>query len=184
MQGDDDLYRQYLYGDTVAYDELMLRYGDKLTLYLYGYLHSWEDAEDLMIEAFARIMAKRPKIGNGGFRAYLYKTARNLAARSHKISSRMQVFSLEDLKGEAADQILTEDRSWGKEKSEILQLCLERIDPAYSEALWLVYMEELSYAQAAAVMHVSEKKIDNLLARGKEHLRKELAKEGITDAYE
>ena len=41
----------------------------------------------------------------------------------------------------------------------------------------------MTYEQAAAVMGVNVKKIDKLLQQGKEQMRKELGKEGITDAY-
>jgi RNA polymerase sigma-70 factor (ECF subfamily) len=59
-----------------------------------------------------------------------------------------------------------------------------RIDPELKEALWLVYIEELTYKDAALVMGVKPKRVDHLLTRGKEHMRRELAKEGITNAYE
>ena len=83
---------------------------------------------------------------------------------------------------QAVAEVLPEEKLWRDEKNEILHLCLDRIEPQYREALWLVYIEEMSYAEAAAVMHVSVKKIDNLLSRGKQHLRKELEKEGVCDA--
>ena len=54
--GDDELYSRFLAGDVPAYDDLLIRYGDNLTWYLYGYLHNLQDSEDLMIEAFARVM--------------------------------------------------------------------------------------------------------------------------------
>ena len=63
-------------------------------------------------------------------------------------------------------------------------MCLDRIDPELREALWLVYMEELTYNEAALVMGVKPKRVDHLLTRGKEHMRRELAKEGIRNAYE
>ena len=78
MHTDDELYHLFLSGDTTSYDELMIRHGDSLTVYLNGYLHDWQDSEDLMIEAFARIMVKRPRMSEGKFKAYLFKTARNL----------------------------------------------------------------------------------------------------------
>ena len=184
MERDEALYRQYLSGDERGLSGLMERYGDRLTLYLYGYLHSWEVAEDLMIEAFARIMVKKPEISDGGFRAYLFKTARNLAARFHKQQRRLRVFSFEDLSEELTSQVLTEEFSLNREKKEILRLCFDRIGPEYSEALWLVYVEELSYEQASAVMNINVKKLDNLLSRGKMLLRTELGKEGVTDTYE
>jgi DNA-directed RNA polymerase specialized sigma24 family protein len=41
----------------------------------------------------------------------------------------------------------------------------------------------MSYEQAAGVMKVNVKKVNNLLTRGKERLREELAKEGIEDNF-
>ena len=184
MSRDDELYRQFLGGRTSAYDELMILYGDSLTFYLYGYLHNWQDAEDLTVEAFARIMVKKPRIREGGFKAYLYKTARNLASRFHSRESRAEIFSLEGAEKELADSLLLENHLQEEEKKHILHLCLERIDPALREALWLVYFEDLSYEDAAGVMNVSRKRVDKLLQRGKTILRTELEKEGITNAHE
>ena len=183
VERDEEKYSRFLSGETKAYDELMIRYGDSLTFYLNGYLHNWMDAEDLMIEAFARIMVKKPFIQEGCFKAYLYKTARNLAARFAVSQKQKQGFYLEDLE-EMSDPAVMESYFQDEEKRKTLYLCLERIDKEFREALWLVYMEELSYEQASKVMNVSRKKIDNLLMRGKHVLRRELEKEGITNAYE
>lgn len=182
MRSDEELYGLYLSGDTKAYDELLIRYGDRITLFLNGYLHNWQDAEDLMIDAFARIMVKKPAIGAGGFKAYLFRTARNLAARFHGVGSRVKLFSLDGMEEEIADSDSLEEMLQDKERSHVLHLCLDRIDPELREALWLVYFEGLSYKEAAAVMKVTPKRIDRLLTRGKEHLRTELGKEGITNA--
>lgn len=184
MRSDDMLYRAFLGGDTSSYDELLIRYGDVLTGYLNGYLHDWQDAEDLMVEAFARIMVKRPQIREGGFKAYLFKTARNLAARFHHRMSRLDLFSPEEAEPEAGTENLPEENLRERERKRTLNECLRRIDPALREALWLVYAEDLSYADAATVMGVSRKRVDKLLQRGKNVLRKELEKEGITNAYE
>ena len=183
LRNDDELYNSYLSGDTSAYDELMIRYGDSLTIYLNGYLHSWQDSEDLMIEAFARIMVKKPYINEGGFKAYLFRTARNLAARFHGIRSRMKTFSIDDMEEDITDSASLEDSFRDKERNRILHICLENIDPEVREALWLVYFEGLSYKDAAAVMKITARRINHLLSRGKEILRTELEKEGITDAH-
>ncbi len=184
MRSDDELYSRFLAGTDSAYDELMCRYGDSLVCYLYGYLHSWEDAEDLMIEAFARIMVKRPAIGEGKIKAYLYKTARNLAARFHERSRRAELFSLDGMETEPADGTDLAGMHQTKERRRILHECLGRIDPALREALWLIYFEDMTYAQAGMVMGLNDKKIDRLLAKGKKQLRQELEKEGITNAFE
>ncbi len=179
---DGVLYEQFLAGDTTAYDQLMIRYGDCLTVYLYGYLHNWQDAEDMMIEAFARIMAKRPRIRENNFKAYLYRTGRNLAFRLSSRNSRSLQFSFEEYDADIEGSELVEDLITGNEQRRILHICLERIEPELREALWLFYFEGLSYKEAAAIMRVNVKRIDHLLTRGKKKVREELAKEGVTDA--
>lgn len=56
---DDELYRQYLAGDTSAFGTLILKYTGRLVLYLTGLTHNIQDAEDLTIETFAAILTKR-----------------------------------------------------------------------------------------------------------------------------
>ena len=79
---DEEAYRRYLSGDEAGAEQLVSKYGDALTNYIGGFVHNAHDAEELMIEAFARLFARERAIYEGGaFRAYLYKIARNLAIR-------------------------------------------------------------------------------------------------------
>ena len=181
MCSDSELYNRFLSGDKTAYDELMIRYGDSLTNYLNGYLHNPEDAEDLMIDTFARIMVKRPQIGEGNFKAYLYKVGRNLVTRFHLRRSRADVFSLDDIEEISYETDYGEDVS-SKERAAVIRRCLAGIEPEYREALWLVYMMDLSYAGAAGVLGCTVKRVENLLNNGKIRLREELQKEGMTRA--
>ena len=106
---DEALYRRYLSGDEDALGELMERYGTKLTLYLDGYLCDLHEAEDLMIEAFAYLIAKSPAIRDDGFRAYLYQSARHMALRLlHKKRAR-NCFSLDALTEEPEARELVEE---------------------------------------------------------------------------
>ena len=73
MTCDEALYRQYLSGDDEGLNALMKKYGDPLTLYIDGYLHDVHEAEELMLDVFAYLFTKKPKIRDGGFKAYLYK---------------------------------------------------------------------------------------------------------------
>ena len=80
MVCDGDFYRQYLNGDDAGLEALMEKYGDPLTLYLDGYLHDIHEAEELMLDVFAYLFTKKPRIRDGGFRAYLYRSARRPTA--------------------------------------------------------------------------------------------------------
>lgn len=181
MTADDVLYNRFLSGDNSACDELMLLHGDSLTVYLCAIVQSEQDAEDLMIEAFARIMVKKPKIKEGAFKAYLYKTARNLALRFLS-GGRLRTFSLDELPEELVSAELTDSDVEKTHIKNTLHNCLGRIEPELREALWLVYFEDMSYAEAAGVMKVGAKRLDHLLQRGKRRLKDELEKEGIGDA--
>ena len=78
MTCDETFYHRYLNGDDAGLEALMKKYGNPLTLYIDGYLHDVHEAEDLMLDVFAYLFTKKPRIRDGGFKAYLYKTARNM----------------------------------------------------------------------------------------------------------
>lgn len=79
MTCDETFYHRYLNGDDAGLEALMKKYGNLLTLYIDGYLHDVHEAEDLMLDVFAYLFTKKPRIRDGGFKAYLYKTAQYVA---------------------------------------------------------------------------------------------------------
>ncbi len=146
MTCDESLYRQYLSGDDEGLNALMKKYGDPLTLYIDGYLHDVHEAEELMLDVFAYLFTKKPKILDGGFKAYLYKAARNMALR-HK-SKRKPLFSLDALADEPDGRLLAEEVIRSEERNRILHFCMDEMNPDYREVLYLTYFEDMSYAQA------------------------------------
>ncbi|MEG0900241.1 MAG: RNA polymerase sigma factor [Oscillospiraceae bacterium] len=182
MVEDETLYCHFLNGDKNALRELIERYGNSLTFYINGYTHDVNEAEDLMLEAFARIVAKNPRFSERGFKTYLYKTGRNLALRFIAKRSRLCSFSLENLDCEPMSTELLEDILQTKERNNILHLSMQKIQPDYREVLYLLYFDGLRYKEAAEVMNKSEKQIANLVYRGKQALRPILEKEGMSNA--
>lgn len=180
---DITLYQRFLSGDDSGLQRLMERYGNSLTLYIDGYLRDIHEAEDLMIEAFAYFVAKRPRLCDDGFRAYLYKSARHLALRCLQKKRRKQIFSFDDLEQEPESDVLLETLVQTDERNRILWRCMDELAPAYREALYLVYFEGMRHAEAAAVMRKTEKQIADLVYRGRASLRKTLEREGITTWY-
>ena len=181
---DDQLYQSYLAGDASAGDQLMLRCGDALTAYLAAFLHSEEDAEDLMLDCFTVILVDKPKIREGHFRPYLFRVARNKANRLWKLRIRRNEFSLDEnpIFDSGRVDASPEEELWKNERNAILRRCLNRIAPQYREALWLIYDMDMSYAQAAEVLSCGTKKVEDLLRNGKKRLHSELEKEGISYA--
>lgn len=177
---DESCYRQYLNGDDAGLEALMKKYGDPLTFYIDGYLHDVHEAEELMLDVFAYLFTKKPRIRDGCFKAYLYKAARNMALR--RKSKRKLVFSLDELTEEPDGRLLAEEVIRTEERNRILHFCMAEMNPDYREVLYLTYFEDMSYAQTAAVTGKTVKQITNLVYRGKVALRKLLEREGITNA--
>lgn len=176
---DEKLYSRYLNGDEDAAGQLVEAYADSLTLYINGFVHDVQDAEDLMIEAFALIFAKDRTIrGENGFKGYLYKTGRHLAFRSLK-KHRLPLLSMEVLPFELQEDALAETAMYHRERKRQLYEAMDSIKQEYREALYLVYFEEMSYRQTAAVMGKTESQITKLIYRGKQSLKKNLEKQGF-----
>jgi len=184
METDEALFCRYLCGGKEEIAELVERHGDSLTLYINAIIGDVHDAEDLMIEAFSRVCARAPQLNACGFRPYLYKTARNLAFRFAAKKRLRRSFGFDDLFMEPESEELIERVVLTKERDKVLHLCMEKLNPDYREALYLTYFDDMSHAEAAAVLNKREKQIENLVYRGKMALRTLLESEGITDAHD
>jgi len=65
------------------------------------------------------------------------------------------------------------------EASTALYSSLALIPVQYREALYLVYIEGMSYDEAGAVMHRTRKQVDNLVQNGKRAMRELLEGKGL-----
>ncbi len=177
---DEKLYRDYMNGCEEAASELVERYGDSLTLFICGYIHDEHEAEDLMIEAFARIFVRLRPIyehNEGSFKSYLFKIGRNLALR-YMGKSRLPFVGFEDVAFEPYEGAQAEMSVIQDEKNTVLYAALSKLKPEYREALYLVYIDGMNYTNAAKILGKNEKQITNLIYRGKQSLRTMLEKEG------
>lgn len=182
MASNEALYRDFLAGDEDAFAQLMERFGDALTFYIYGYTKDFSDAEDLMIEVFSYLVAKKPRIKDNCLKAYLYKAARHMALRNMQRKNRYFSIELEKIHDLSDERAVVDALLHTREKHEILHLCMGELSPDYREAIYLVYFEDMSHKQAGQVMGKREKQVADLIHRGKKSLKIKLTKEGITNA--
>ncbi len=176
------LYTAALAGNQDAFTQLMERLGDPLTFYIYGYTRNFEDAEDLMIAAFSYLIVKKPKIQEGGLKAYLYKAGRNMALRSVQKKNRCFSIDLEHVQEISDEKALIDNVADTREKNNVLHQCIEMLALDYQEAIYLVYFEGMSHKQAAQIMGKREKQVSDLIYRGKKSLKPKLEQEGINHA--
>jgi RNA polymerase sigma factor (sigma-70 family) len=179
---DETLYTRYLGGSEEALRELLERHRESLALFLFGIVGSMEDAEDLMLEAFAQVAADDGRFQRrSSFRTYLFAVGRNLACKSLRKRRLRPLRFGEDAPapGSPDDPDLCLLR---KEENRQLYEGLSRLPPDYRSALYLLYFEDMSYAEAARVLGKTVKQITNLAYRGKQALRQQLEKDGYSYA--
>lgn len=178
LNNDEALYRRSFGKDQSAAEKLVERYGDALTFYVNGYIHDIHDSEDIMIDAFALMFVKLRPVGRvGSFKAYLYKTARNLAVR-HKKGRRIFI-NIDDVAFELKNDDKAEADIIRNERDKQLYAALERLKNEYQEVLYLIYFQDMSYREAGAVMGKSQSQVTKLVYRGKQRLKSILEEEGF-----
>ena len=181
---DEVLYERFWNGEKTAADELVHRHGDMLVLFLNSYVKDIHEAEDLMIEAFAQMFVRRRSVSeDGSFRAYLYKTARNLTIR-HNQKHKLWFLHLDDLTFDLPSEELVDTKLRQTERERQLYEAMAKLKTEYREALYLVSLEGMSYREAGKILGKSEQQITNLVHRGKKSLKIILEQEGFVYADE
>ena len=173
------LYRRYLDGDDEAMVELIHVYKDGLILYLNGIAGNLSLAEELMEDTFFKLAAKRPRYSEkSSFKTWLYTIGRNSALDSMRKSKRISDIPIEE-RYDISDERDLEQEYLREEQKISLHRAMETLSSDYKQVIYLTFFEEMSNAEAAAVMKKSRRQIENLLYRAKLALKTTLEKEGF-----
>ena len=173
---DEILYSRYLSeGNEADLRILLERYNESLTLFLFGIVHNMEDAEELMLDAFAAAAAGRSAFaGRSSFKTWLFSIGHKLALM-HLRKNRIRTVPLEEAHGadlqspEPAEfRILEEERHYR------LYQALDSLHPEYRQVLYLLYFEEMKAEEICRVMKKNRKQIYNLADRGRRALKEKL----------
>ena len=178
-----EIYLRYIteYDDRDL-EALLTAYRDGLYLFLLSYVKNEEDAEELMMDTFAKLAVDKPDFEirkDGSFKSWLYAIARNNALmhiRRHK----MEAIPLEE--DIISDAETPESAFLKDEQNKTLYKALSSLKPDYRRALMLLYIEGLTYEEIAKAMGLRVRQVYNLIERGKKSLKKTLEGMGIDDA--
>jgi RNA polymerase sigma-70 factor (ECF subfamily) len=154
-------------------------YADPLTAYVYGMLSSREDAEEIVQDLFLWIWEHRDHWEVAGqLRTYFYRSARNRAIS--KIRHR-RVENFFQLRSETRSKdvpivptaVLPEapDRLDMAELSACVNRAVYELPERARQVFLLIRQHHMSYAQAAEVMRISPKTVENHMARAFAGLR-------------
>lgn len=79
-ESDELIYRRYLEEHNEEDFRILLeRHKESLVLFLYSFIHNMEDAEELMLEAYAEAAAGAAYSGKSTFKTWLFSIGKNMA---------------------------------------------------------------------------------------------------------
>ena len=168
-------------GDTVYIDigekkkdlmQLLGEMGDRLVLDINNIVNDEYASEDISEDCFVELIVRKKKFSSEDhLRAYMYKMARNKAYNHVKKSGRenpTDEFPTCSIQQDVLTDVLKDEK-----KAEVYT-ALSSLPDKYREVLTLIYIDELSYQETAAVMGLSMKQTDNMVQRAKKSLRERL----------
>ena len=74
MDKGESSYRSYLEGDESAFEEIVKEFREPLTNFIYGIIEDHQEAEDIAIDVFAYLAAKRGYNFKVSLKTYLFFT--------------------------------------------------------------------------------------------------------------
>lgn len=167
-----ELYRQFLCGDEAAFEEIMALYRDGLILFIDRFVRDIHAAEDISVDCFVYVLL-HPKHYNfqTSLKTYLYMLGRSRALNCLRHRRAHPLLPLDE---NAADERTPEAIFLRDAQKRAVHEAIVSLPQDMQTAVYLVYFEELSYADAAFVMRKKPKQVDNLLYRAKGMLREVL----------
>ena len=185
---DRDIIRRFNEGDIAVFSTLVDRYSQRAYQIAYGILRNPEDAQEVAQDVFVRIYKALPSFrGDAEFTTWMYRIAANLAKnkyrwnRSRGIQREVSIDEPQETEegGEVKFDV-PEPRSRPDEETAVSELQeriaqeIEKLPPAYREALVLRNFKELSYEEIASVVGCKLGTIKSRIARAREELRRRL----------
>ena len=155
-------------GKTRAYDELVRRHSRKLHAMLYQMIGSEADAYDIAQESFLKAYNSLHYFnGKSTFYTWLYSIAANQARNFLRRRKRENSYSIDnDEHGDAlekdvrlADTSITSDPARQAYISDLkakLGQALDSLSEKHREVVTLFDIQGMSYAEIAAILHISE----------------------------
>lgn len=172
-------------GSEAAYEALLARFQQSVYHLAFRLLNDPSDAADVVQEVFLKVFRNVESFRNqSSVKTWIYRITVNEAHNRRRwfFRHRQREIGLDEEPEGArsiADTLADQGRSpfdyvLEREKHQLLEAALERINPAFRESVVLRDIADLSYEEIADVLQVSLGTVKSRILRGREALREEL----------
>jgi RNA polymerase sigma-70 factor (ECF subfamily) len=174
-------------GDEAAFAELVRRYRNQITNYVYRMTNDYELAVDLAQETFLRVYRAADRYQTSyAFSTYIYRIATNLAISELRSRKRRRLVSLtgffqereqggEPTELDPADVRPLQDVTMvSEERRAAVGRAIATLPDKYRAPLVLRDIEERSYEEIAGILELSEGTVKSRISRARSFLRDKL----------
>lgn len=179
---DEELVDAALGGRIAAFDELVIRYKERLYGVIYNMTSNHEDTNDLLMETFDKAFRSLGSYKkNASFYTWIYRIGLNRAINHiNKYKKRRNDFSLNDFESDEEVEIQLADRGvvGGDKQTELSELqkklneSLQKLSEEHRAAVILYDIDGMSHADIAKVMNCSEGTVRSRLHYAHKNLQK------------
>jgi RNA polymerase sigma-70 factor (ECF subfamily) len=175
---DHDVIARVIAGDTALFEMLMRRYNQRLFRVARGIVHTDADAEDVVQQAYVSAYTNLAQFGGAAaFSTWLTRIVLNEAlARSQK-RLRLAEVNIEeqhDVTPFKAQTASPEEQVSRREMGAVLEHAIGRLPESYRVVFMMREVEQLSVAETAECLELSEENVKVRLHRAKAMLRDSL----------
>lgn len=173
-------------GDEAAFQEIVRRYRNPITNFVYRMIDDYERSVELAQETFIRIYTSASRYqANYSFSTYIYRIASNLAIselrrrKRRKFVSLLSPFTNDD--GEAVEldppdgNPLQDEALIRDERRKAVARAITSLPEKYRAAIVLRDVEGLSYDRIAEVLELSEGTVKSRINRARNLLKEKLS---------
>ena len=178
---DEDLISRFQEGDVYAFEQIVQRYKDPLTNFVYHFLGNRIDAEDVVQETFLRVYRNKHLYRRiAKFSTWIYTIASNLAKTELRRRRRRKVFSVSQMGYDQKDYDLPdgnlnpEQVVDGGMKGDIIREEIEALPVKFREVVVLRDIDEFSYEEISEILKIPIGTVKSRVNRGRLRLQKRL----------
>lgn len=172
-------------GDSSAFEQLVLLYQKRVYNLALRMVCNADDAFDISQEAFIKAWKNLPNLkADAAFSTWLFRLTSNECIDFLRRAKRQKTVSLtvesdeEETQLDMPDSAPTpEEHAISQDERECLARAMAALPPDHRQILALRIIDDLDYRQIAEVLDIAEGTVKSRLARARENLRKNLARQ-------
>jgi RNA polymerase sigma-70 factor (ECF subfamily) len=184
-ESDHQLIEATKQGDEAAFAEIVNRYRNPLTNYLFRMLNDYEEAVDLAQETFVRVYFAIERYHTDyAFSTYIYRIATNLAISEIRKKRRRKLLSLTSFfqgeEGETQEfhppdeKSLPDENLIETERNKTIEKAIATLPDKYRAPIILREIQELSYEEIAQILGLGLGTTKSRISRARALLRDKL----------